>query len=112
MKDCDSRRSWIGGEGLPSRDLGQRKRENSRTTEGSTCHGTVQVFWNKSCSQREFQLYSHADSAGQHVDINVTSRVVVVHDCTTGLATDQASQVFDVLCLFSIWAIFPVREPL
>jgi hypothetical protein len=25
MKDCDSRRSWIGGEGLPSRDLGQRR---------------------------------------------------------------------------------------
>jgi hypothetical protein len=28
MKDCDSKRSWIGGEGLPSRYLGQRKRES------------------------------------------------------------------------------------
>jgi hypothetical protein len=28
MKDCDSKRSWIGGEGLPSRYLGKgRERE-------------------------------------------------------------------------------------
>jgi hypothetical protein len=27
MKDCDSRRSWIGGEGLPSRDQVKEKRE-------------------------------------------------------------------------------------
>jgi hypothetical protein len=25
--DYDSRISWIGGEGIPSRDLGQRERE-------------------------------------------------------------------------------------
>jgi hypothetical protein len=27
MKECDSRRSWIGGEGLPSRDQIIEKRE-------------------------------------------------------------------------------------
>jgi hypothetical protein len=29
MKDYDSRRSWIGGEGIPSRDQVKEKREQS-----------------------------------------------------------------------------------
>jgi hypothetical protein len=35
-KDCDLERSWIGGEGIPSRYIGKKKRENMHTTKGST----------------------------------------------------------------------------
>jgi hypothetical protein len=34
MKDCDSRRSWIGGEGLPSRDQVKEKREQRQPQVG------------------------------------------------------------------------------
>jgi hypothetical protein len=33
-KDCDSRRSWIGGEGLPSRDQVREKTEQRAVTSG------------------------------------------------------------------------------
>jgi hypothetical protein len=33
-KDCDSRRSWIGGEGLPSRDQIKEKREQRLSQVG------------------------------------------------------------------------------
>jgi hypothetical protein len=33
-KDCDSRRSWIGGEGLPSRDQVKEKREQRQPQVG------------------------------------------------------------------------------
>jgi hypothetical protein len=59
MKDCDSKRSWIGGEGLPSRDLGQRKRESSRTTEG----------------------WAVADSAGFLVQVAQIAWVLVLQSC-------------------------------
>ena len=44
MKDCDSKRCWIGGEGLPSRDLGQRKRENNSIAEGSIAAEQCRYF--------------------------------------------------------------------
>jgi hypothetical protein len=34
MKDFDSRRSWIGGEGLPSRDQVREKREQRQSQVG------------------------------------------------------------------------------
>jgi len=34
MKEYDSRRSWIGGEGIPYRYIGQRKRDNNSIVEG------------------------------------------------------------------------------
>jgi hypothetical protein len=34
MKDYDSRRSWIGGEGLPSRDQVKEKREQRQPQVG------------------------------------------------------------------------------
>jgi hypothetical protein len=55
QKDCDSKRSWIGGEGLPSRDLGQRKRERKCTTEGLVIM-TMQVFWYRSHRSMGFNI--------------------------------------------------------
>jgi hypothetical protein len=39
MKDCDLKRSWIGGEGLSSRELGQRKRQSKSATKGLAYRG-------------------------------------------------------------------------
>jgi hypothetical protein len=70
MKDCDSKRSWIGGEGLPSRDLGQRKRENNRTIEGSVIMEQCSVFWYRSQNNTSFNVQSC--NSTETMGINVT----------------------------------------
>jgi hypothetical protein len=109
MKKCDSKRSWIGGEGIPSRDPGQRKRENSHTIEGSSAW-TMQVFRYSPIVSMSFN-FRVAQIAHDNAYINHNNHVVSIHDHTTSLETNQASHVFDVLCLFSLWAIFSVRDP-
>jgi hypothetical protein len=34
MKECDSKRSWIGGEGIPSRDQVKEKTEQRQSQVG------------------------------------------------------------------------------
>jgi hypothetical protein len=38
MKDCDSRRSWIGGEGISSRDKYRSRRRENMGNHKKICH--------------------------------------------------------------------------
>jgi hypothetical protein len=69
MKDCDSRRSWIGGEGLPSKDQVKEKREQRKS----------QVGFHRAKPQERVESYGvcHTILEVVYVDFNGYRRVYV-----------------------------------
>jgi hypothetical protein len=72
-KDYDSRRSWIGGEGIPSRDLGQRKRENKCAAEGLTTTNSAGILVQVVQNNVSFSIQvTQIDTSANNMSINVT----------------------------------------
>jgi hypothetical protein len=114
MKDCDSRRSWIGGEGLPSRDQVKEKREQRLPQVGFS-----QVKPQESCVvQFSYKIFVHVHGHQwrQVCICGCTLRkVTYIHLKKACRSGSYNRSNFCQVCLqlyFSQWAIIPVMGAL